>query len=122
MSDLTLEKFDNEVYLDFNDPTIDRAQKKVIEDTRTHFGEEYDMYINGEWVKGDSGTFNSINPSNTNEVIGTFQLASTDQAVGALDAAWEAFETWQYTPAKKRAEYLLKAADVVKRRRLEMIV
>ena len=103
MSDLTLEKFDNEVYLDFNDPTIDRAQKKVIEYTRTHFGEEYDMYINGEWVKGDSGTFNSINPSNTNEVIGTFQLASTDQALGALDAAWQAFETWQYTPAKKRA-------------------
>ena len=120
MSDLTLEKFDNEEYLDFNDPTIDRAQKKVIEDTRTHFGEEYNMYINGEWVKGDSGTFNSTNPSNTNEVIGTFQLASTDQALGALDAAWQAFETWQYTPAKKRAEYLLKAADVVKRRRLEI--
>ena len=70
----------------FNDPTIDRAQKKVIEDIRNHFGEEYNMYINGEWVKGDSGTFNSTNPSNTNEVIGTFQLG-TDQALGVLDAA-----------------------------------
>ena len=79
------------------------------------------MYINGEWVKGDSGTFNSINPSNTNEVIGTFQLASTDQALGALDAAWQAFETWQYTPAKKRAEYLLKAADVVKEDDLKLM-
>lgn len=100
MSDLTLEKFENEVYLDFNDPTIDAAQKKAIEEARAGFGKEHDMYINGEWVKGDSGTFESINPSNTDEVIGTFQLASTAQALGALDAAWDAFETWQYTPAK----------------------
>lgn len=120
MSDITLEKFENEVYLDFNDPTIDAAQKKAIEEARASFGKEHDMYINGEWVKGESGTFESINPSNTNEVIGSFQLASTDQALGALDAAWEAFETWQYTPAKERAEYLLKAADVVKRRRMEI--
>ena len=120
MPDLTLEKFDNEVYLDFSDPTINGAQKKVIDKVRSHFGEEYDMYINGEWVKGDTGRFTSTNPSNTNETIGTFQLASTDQALGALDAAWKAFETWQYTPAKQRAAYLLKAADVVKRRRLEI--
>ncbi|MBO6537742.1 MAG: L-glutamate gamma-semialdehyde dehydrogenase [Balneolaceae bacterium] len=120
MSDLTLEKFENEVYLDFNDPTIDAAQKKAIEEARAGFGKEHDMYINGEWVKGDSGTFESINPSNTDEVIGTFQLASTAQALGALDAAWDAFETWQYTPAKERAEYLLKAADVIKRRRMEI--
>ena len=53
-------------------------------------------------------------------MIGTFQMASTEQALGALDVAWQAFETWQYTSAKERAEYLLKAADVVKRRRLEI--
>lgn len=120
MSDLTLEKFKNEEYLDFNDPTIDAAQKKALEEVRANFGKEHDMYINGEWVKGDSGTIESINPSNTNEVIGTFQMASTAQALGALDSAWAAFESWQYVPALERAEYLLKAADVVKRRRLEI--
>ncbi|GAB5409865.1 MAG: L-glutamate gamma-semialdehyde dehydrogenase [Balneolaceae bacterium] len=120
MSDLTLEKFKNEEYLDFSDPTIDTAQKKALEEARSNFGKAYDLYINGEWVKGNSGTFDSTNPSNTDEVIGTFQMASTDQALGALDSAWEAFETWQYTPAKERAEYLLKAADVVKRRRMEI--
>ena len=49
MSDLTLEKFENEVYLDFNDPTINFMQKKAIEQARTNFGNNYDMYINGEW-------------------------------------------------------------------------
>lgn len=120
MSDLTLEKFENEEYLDFSDPTIDAAQKKALEQARSNFGKEYDLYLNGEWVKGDSGTFESTNPSNTEEVIGTFQMASTKQSLDALDAAWEAFETWQYTPAKERAEYLLKAADIVKRRRMEI--
>lgn len=120
MSDLSLEKFKNEEYLDFTDPTIDKSQKTALAQVRENFGKEYNMYINGEWVKGDSGTFESTNPSNTSEVIGTFQMASTAQALGALDSAWEAFETWQYTPAKERAEYLLKAADVVKRRRMEI--
>jgi len=120
MSDITLDNFENEVYLDFSDPTIDTAQKKSITEARSSFGKEYDLYINGEWVKGESGTFESTNPSNTNEVIGTFQLASTKQALGALDSAWEAFQSWQYVPAKKRAEYLLRAADIVKRRRMEI--
>jgi 1-pyrroline-5-carboxylate dehydrogenase len=120
MSDLTLEKFKNEEYLDFSDPTIYHAQKKALEQVRSEFGKEYDCYLNGEWVKGASGTFESINPSNTNEIIGTFQLASTKQALGALDAAWDAFESWQFVPAKQRADYLLKAADIVKRRRLEI--
>lgn len=120
MSDLSLEKFRNETYLDFNDPTIDQAQKKALEQVRADFGKEYQCYINGEWVNGDSGTFESRNPSNTNEVIGTFQLASAQQALHALDVAWQAFESWKYVPAKERANILLKAADIAKRRRLEI--
>lgn len=120
MADLTKEKYQNETYLDFSDPTIDNAQKKALEQARSEFGKEYDCYINGEWVKGDLGTFESTNPSNTNEVIGTFQLASSKQAIETLDYAWEAFKTWEYVPAKERADILLKAADIVKRRRLEI--
>lgn len=120
MSDITLEKFENEEYLDFSDPTIDKAQKGALSEVRNNFGKEYDLYINGEWIKGDAGTFESRNPSNTDEVIGTFQMATKAQAEGALDAAWDAFESWQFVSAKERAEYLLKAADVVKRRRLEI--
>ncbi len=120
MADITLEKFTNEEYLDFSDPTIDAAQKQALDQVRADFGKEHNLYINGEWVKGESGTFESVNPSNLNETIGSFQMASTSQALGALDSAWEAFETWQYVPAKERADYLLKAANVVRRRRMEI--
>ncbi|MAO65210.1 MAG: L-glutamate gamma-semialdehyde dehydrogenase [Balneola sp.] len=120
MPDQTLEKYKNETYLDFSDPTNDKAQKDALEEVRSNFGKEYDLYINGEFVKGDAGTFESKNPGNLKETIGTFQMASKKQAFDALDKAWDAFESWQYVSAEKRAEYLFKAANVVRRRRLEI--
>ncbi|SMO70409.1 L-glutamate gamma-semialdehyde dehydrogenase [Gracilimonas mengyeensis] len=120
MPDRTLKEYKNETYLDFSDPTNDKAQKKAIEEVRSNFGKEYDLYINGEFVKGDAGTFESKNPSNISETIGVFQSASKEQAFNALGKAWDAFEDWQYVSAKKRADFLFKAADVVRRRRLEI--
>ena len=120
MPDQTLEKYSNETYLDFSDPTHDKAQKDALKEVRSNFGKEYDLYINGEFVKGDSGTFDSKNPGNLSETIGTFQMASKEQAFDALDKAWDAYESWQYVSAEKRAEYLFKAADIMRRRRLEI--
>jgi len=115
-----MREYKNETYLDFSDPTHDSAQKTSLKEVRAKFGQTYPMYINGQHVTGDHGTFESINPSNTNEVIGTFQMASKEQALEALDAAWKAFETWRYVPAVKRADILFKAADICRRRRLEI--
>lgn len=120
MADITLENFKNETYLDFSDETHSTAQKEALKDVRSRFGEEYDLYIDGKFVKGEKGTFESKNPGNLSETIGTFQKASKEQAFGALDSAWKAFESWQYVPAKERADYLFKAADVMRRRRLEI--
>lgn len=120
MPDITLENFENETYLDFSDPTNSSAQQDALKNVRAQFGREHKLYINGEYVTGDGGILESRNPSNTAEIIGTFHKASKAQAFDALEKAWQAFETWQYVPAKKRAEYLHKAADIVRRRRLEI--
>lgn len=120
MSDITLENYKNETYLDFSDETHSTAQKEALKDVRNQFGKEYDLYIDGKFVKGEKGTFESKNPGNLSETIGTFQKASKEQAIGALESAWKAFEDWQYVPAKERADYLFKAADVIRRRRLEI--
>lgn len=109
-----------ETYLDFSDPTFNVAQVAALKDVRSRFGKTWPMYIDGKHVNGENGTFESINPSNTKEVIGTFQMASKSQALLALDAAWKAFETWKFVPAEHRAEILFKAADICKRRRLEI--
>lgn len=114
------EKYYNQGHLDFTVDANDKALKTSIDEVRKNFGKEYDLYINGEWVKGDKGTFESKNPSNLAEVIGTFQKASKEQALKALQSAWKAFETWQYVPAEERAEYLFKAAEIAQRRRMEI--
>lgn len=123
MRDLTLEKYRNEAFeapLDFTDDEASQKQKKAIADIRKEFGKEHKLYIDGKWVKGDSGTFESRNPSSTDEVIGTFQSASSDQATGALTSAVKAFEEWQYVPAQERADYIFKAANIIRKRRLEI--
>ncbi|MEX0648239.1 MAG: L-glutamate gamma-semialdehyde dehydrogenase [Balneolaceae bacterium] len=120
MSDITLDNFRNETYFDFSDETHLTAQKEALKEVRSQFGKEYDLYINGKFIKGDKETFESKNPGNLSETIGTFQKASKEQAFNALDAAWKAFEEWQYVPAKKRADYLFKAANIMRRRRLEI--
>ena len=114
------EKYFNQGHLDFSVDANDKALKTALEEVRDNFGKEYDLYINGKWVKGDKGTFESKNPSNLDEVIGVFQKASKDQAVEALQSAWKAFETWQYVSAEERAEYLFKAAEIAQRRRMEI--
>ena len=43
-------------------------------------------YINGQWIKGDSGVTN-INPSDTRDAIGEFAQASTAQVEEAISAA-----------------------------------
>ena len=120
MSDLTIEQYRNEEYLNFEDPTVAKAQQAAIREVRTKFDQIHSLYVNGHWIKGDSGTFESVNPSNLSETIGTFQLASSTQALSALDSAWKAFENWQFVPAQKRADYLFTIADIMKRRRLEI--
>lgn len=110
----------NKTYLDFSNPEIDKQQKDALAKVRSEFGKEYDLYLNGQWVKGEKGTFASINPSNIKETIGHFQMASASQAKQALTDAWAAFKTWQYTPAIERAEYLYRMAELIEERRNEI--
>ena len=59
-------------------------------------GNVYGNLINGEWVKGDK-TFNDINPSDTNDVIGVYAQAGEAEVQAAIKAAREAFQTWQFS-------------------------
>ncbi|MCX6815598.1 MAG: aldehyde dehydrogenase family protein [Candidatus Aenigmarchaeota archaeon] len=74
----------------------------------------YGLYINGKWVKSTSDeTFESVNPA-TEKSIGNFAAGNELDAKKAVDAAEEAFEKWSSTPAPKRGEILLRAAQLLK--------
>jgi aldehyde dehydrogenase (NAD+) len=65
------------------------------------------LFIAGEWVDSESGrTFESRNPANTRDIIGTFQAGSAADVARAVRAADTAGLLWRRTPAPKRGEIL----------------
>ncbi len=121
MNKQNIPPYDHEKYLDFNDPGQLQAAREMVDEVRSKLGKVYPLFINGKESKGDKGTFKSINPCNTDETVGIFQKASKEQAKEALQLAWKAFEDWQHTPAQERADLMFKAADIARRRKLEII-
>lgn len=114
-----MKEFTNEVFLNFANHKIAKKQKKALETVRAQFGKEYPNFINGKAVRTIAKTI-SINPSNTDEQIGVFQKSGKDDAEKAMQSALKAFETWKFVPAKERAAFLFKAANVIRKRRLEI--
>ena len=82
-------------------------------------GNVYGNLINGEWVKGDK-TFNDINPSDTNDVIGVYAQAGEAEVQAAIKAAREAFATWQFSTPQQRFDVLDNAGTEILARKEEL--
>lgn len=71
-----------------------------------------DLYINGEWLGGNSGErFDVINPANE-EVLASVASADIEDANKALDAAGAAMDEWKSRTPRARAEVLRKAFEL----------
>jgi len=67
---------------------------------------DYKLYINGKWTDASTGDVDKIlNPANE-ELVGTVQSASEDDAIKALKAAEKAQKSWKLLPARTRADHL----------------
>ena len=109
-------EFTNEPFLNFTDPHERAKIERALSELESQFGREYDLVIGGKHLKA-SDQFASHNPANPDEVLGLFQLGTPEIGVKAIEAALRAFETWQYTPAEKRAEFVFKVADGFREKR-----
>ncbi|MDQ3940449.1 MAG: aldehyde dehydrogenase family protein, partial [Actinomycetota bacterium] len=84
---------------------------------RTDFGN----FINGEWVDASSGeTFESLNPADRTEVLGTFARGGPADIDRAVQAAVAAYPDWMKTPAPTRADYVLRVALLLEERKEEL--
>ncbi len=111
--------FKNEPILDFTKPANVNLQKEALTAVRKKIGKTYELIINGKKIKTDK-VFNSINPSNKDEVIASFYKGTSDLVLQAVEAASKAFQKWQYAPVEERAGIILKAAEIARRRRFEI--
>jgi len=116
-----LDEFRNEPFTDFSKPENALAITQAIQKVRSELGREYPIVINGEKITLDS-KFKSINPANASQIVGVFSEVDTDTSLvdRAIEAATNAFAIWKNVPAVDRAEYLFKAADLMRRRKHEL--
>jgi len=74
----------------------------------------YRSYIDGEWINSSSGiTVPNINPANINDIIGTAELCTREEARSAVEAAYRAFKGWREMPAPARGKTIAKAARLM---------
>lgn len=108
-----------QAFIDFNQTENVQAFQEALKKVRAELvGKHYPLIIDGERVDTNE-KITSLNPCNTDEVIGTTAKATIEDAEKALQGAWKAFESWKKWDMDARARVLLKAAALLKRRRLE---
>ncbi len=109
-------EFRNEPLTDFSKEENAAAMRAAIEKVKSELGREYPLIIGGERMKAES-KFDSINPANRTQVVGKFQKATKELANRAVEAAYEAFQTWRNVPAEERAQWLFRVAELMRQRK-----
>ena len=83
--------------------------------------DDYRNYVGGKWVPASSGeTFESRNPADRDEVLGTFPRSGPDDIDQAVRAASDAYRDWMLTPVPERSDYLLRAGLLLEERKEEL--
>jgi alpha-ketoglutaric semialdehyde dehydrogenase len=83
--------------------------------------ETFQNYINGRWA--EPKTDNQLqreNPANTAEIVCSFPDSGPEDVADAVKAAADAFESWRFVPAPRRAEMLFRAAEIMSARKEEL--
>lgn len=81
----------------------------------------YKSFIGGKWIDSASGkTIPNINPADTNDIIGTAELCTRDEARTAVEAAYTAFKGWKKTPAPARGRIIAKMARLMEEHKEEL--
>ena len=97
---------------------FDPAPEKVPVEIKA----QYDLFIDGKWVKATSKKFfNTINPA-TEEKLSEISEASEKDVDLAVKAAAKAFGSWSKLPGKERAKYIYRIARILQERAREFAV
>src|SRR6185437_14854591 len=111
--------FHVEPLTDFSRAEARRAMDAALAEVMPQLGRTYLPFINGQTVS-TAATFDSLNPSHRQQIVGRCGRASTEQAKEAVAAAKAAFPAWRDMDPAKRADSLFRAAQVMRRRRFEL--
>lgn len=114
-----MKPFRNEKLTDFSIKKNKVLMIEALSKVKRSLGKEYPLILAGKRIR-TSRKFNSVNPSDPEQVIGTFQQADEKIAAEAIEKAAKAFEQWRFEKPDKRASLLFKMAKIMRRRKLEL--
>ncbi len=116
---MKLSPFRNEPITDFSKGKAHQKQTEALNQVKKKLGKTYEIVIGGKKLR-TAQKFSSYNPSNKDQVVGTFYKGTKELADKAIKEAAKKFETWKDVPAEKRASYLFKAAEICRKKRYEI--
>ena len=105
----------------FTDFSIEKNRTDYLEGLKTveaYLGQDYPLIIGGERITTEDKII-SFNPANKEELIGRVSKSNKELAEQAMQAADEAFKTWKKVKPEIRADVLMRAAAIVRRRKHE---
>ncbi len=114
-----LSNFRNEQTIDFSLPKEKAAIENALKQARANLGKEYPVLIGSERIKTNDFII-SRNPAHPGEIIGKFGKGTIGLAQRSLDTAAKTFETWRTFDPFRRADILIRAAAIARRRRYEI--
>lgn len=114
-----LSPFRNEPPIDWSEEENRSRMRKALEKVRGELGKSYPLIIGGQesWTEK---TIKSVNPASFSEIVGAVAKADSTLADRAVEAALKSWKHWSKVSPEKRAEYLFKAAEIMRKRRFEL--
>lgn len=112
-------EFKNEPLTDFSSDRNREAQVRAISALEARFGAKYPAWIDGREVMTEK-TIASLNPSEPDQVVGYAASATLEMADLAVRSAFGAFKEYSRWTPEARASVLLRAANIMRRKRFEL--
>ena len=114
-----LPPFRNEPPTDFSREDARDRMRSALELVRGRLGIACPLVIGGKEVQ-TADELPSTDPGESGRVVGRTARATAVHAEAAISAARAAFPAWSSTPARDRAEILVRAAAILRVRRFEL--
>jgi RHH-type proline utilization regulon transcriptional repressor/proline dehydrogenase/delta 1-pyrroline-5-carboxylate dehydrogenase len=114
-----LQGFKNEPLADFSKEMERILMQEALDNVRRQFGQTYPLVVNGEKI-ATSETIVSVNPSHLREIVGKCGKATPQHASQAIVAARMAFDSWRDVDPDVRADFMVKAAAIMRKRRFAL--
>ena len=112
--------FHNEPLLDFAVHEVREKTNGALNSLRSQLPIKVQPVLSNERVTSQE-IFKRVNPSNISQVVSEVQMATLDQAETAMKKANMAFASWKKVSAKDRAAYIDRVADLMLKKRYELI-